>query len=141
MTDVIVRFLLVGAGAFLFLAGVAWMILRAILPRGGSGFLAGLLLGWVAGRQRPAEVVVRGAPSPVVEVEPRRRVRWLWIVLGALALYAIARHGARAEGVSIVNSMAAARATTGVSVMAVPGLDPGIDPALHENTVLSGIRD
>jgi drug/metabolite transporter (DMT)-like permease len=92
MTDAIVRILLAGAGAALFLFGFAWMILRAVFPRGGSGFLAGLLLGWVAGRQRPAPVVIRGAPSPVIQIEPRRRFRWLWIVLGGLALYAIARH-------------------------------------------------
>ncbi|HEY5202980.1 MAG TPA: hypothetical protein VIJ63_00020 [Roseiarcus sp.] len=101
MTDAIVRFLLVGAGVFLFMVAFAWMILGAVFPRGGSGFIAGLLLGWIAGRQRPAQVVVRGAtePSPVLQAEPRRRLRWLWIVLGALALYAIARHEARADQV------------------------------------------
>jgi hypothetical protein len=94
MTDVIVRVLLIGAGVFLLMVGVAWMILGAILPRGGSGFLAGLLLGWIAGRERPAQVVIRGAtePSPVIQAGPRHRLRWLWIALGALALYAVARH-------------------------------------------------
>jgi hypothetical protein len=101
VTDPIVNFLLVVAGVILFMVGVAWMILRAIFPSGGSGFLAGLLLGWIAGRQRPAQVVVRGAieHSPVIQAERRRPLRWLWIILGGLALYAIARHEARADQV------------------------------------------
>ncbi|HEY1781484.1 MAG TPA: hypothetical protein VGG79_13845 [Roseiarcus sp.] len=101
MTDAIVRFLLGGAGVLLMMVAVGWMILGAIFRRGESGFLAGLLLGWMAGQRRPAQVVVRGATesSPVIQAGPRHRLRWLWIVLGALALYAIARHDARAEQV------------------------------------------
>lgn len=101
MTDAIVSFLLVVTGVLLFIVAIAWMILGAVSPRGGSGFLAGLLLGWIAGRERPAQIVVREAtePSPVVQAEPRRRLRWWWIVLAALALYAIARHAARADQV------------------------------------------
>jgi hypothetical protein len=128
MTDVIVRFLLLVAGVLLFMVAVAWMILGAIFPGRGSGFLAGLLLGWIAGQQRPAQVVVRGAaePSPVIQAGPRYRLRWLWIVLGALAICAIALHearpnqafkptqeAARAEGVSIVKGTVEARGKGG----------------------------